>query len=58
MIEKQIADLKKKLADEPGHYHMLFILDEPGMNGLQLAKKLKEDKLTDSISDFYDQFQS
>jgi CheY-like chemotaxis protein len=26
---------------------MLFILDEPGLNGFQLVKKLKDDKLTD-----------
>ncbi len=41
------ADLKKKLTDQGNPYHALFIMDEPGMNGLQLTKKLKEDKLTE-----------
>jgi signal transduction histidine kinase/CheY-like chemotaxis protein len=41
------GELKKKLADPENHYHALFIMDEQGMNGLQLTKKLKEDKLTE-----------
>ena len=45
-VEKE-SDLKKKLSDPANHFHTLFIMDEPGMNGLQLAKKLKEDKLTE-----------
>ncbi len=45
-VEKE-SDLKKKLTDPGNHYHALFIMDEPGMNGLQLTKKLKEDKLTE-----------
>ena len=45
-VEKE-SDLKKKLADPGNHYHALFIMDEPGMNGLQLTKKLKEDKLSE-----------
>jgi PAS domain S-box-containing protein len=40
-------ELKTKLSDPGKPYHVLFILDEPGMNGLQLTRKLKEDKLTD-----------
>ncbi len=45
-VEKE-SDLKKKLTDPGNHYHALFIMDEPGMNGLQLTKKLKEDKLSE-----------
>jgi PAS domain S-box-containing protein len=45
-VEKE-SDLKKKLTNPGNHYHALFIMDEPGMNGLQLTKKLKEDKLTE-----------
>jgi len=45
-VEKE-SDLKKRLTDPGNHYHALFIMDEPGMNGLQLTKKLKEDKLTE-----------
>jgi signal transduction histidine kinase/CheY-like chemotaxis protein len=44
----KMPELKQKLTENLGHYHMLFILDEPGLNGLQLSKKLKEDKLADS----------
>jgi signal transduction histidine kinase/CheY-like chemotaxis protein len=43
----QLDELDRKLAENTGSYHMLIILDEPGMNGLLLAKKLKEAKLTD-----------
>jgi signal transduction histidine kinase/CheY-like chemotaxis protein len=45
-VEKE-SDLKKKLTDPVHYYHALFIMDEPGMDGLQLTKKLKEDKLTE-----------
>ncbi len=41
------SDLKKKLNGTGNRFHALFIMDEPGMNGLQLIKKLKEDKLTE-----------
>jgi PAS domain S-box-containing protein len=40
------AELRRILIPNAG-YQMLFILDEPGMNGLKLVKKLKEDKITD-----------
>jgi signal transduction histidine kinase/CheY-like chemotaxis protein len=46
LVEKE-SDLKKKLNDPGNHYHALLIMDEPEMNGLQLTKKLKEDKLTE-----------
>lgn len=42
-----IDQLRQKLAENEGSYHILFILDEPGMNGMLLAKKFKEDKLTE-----------
>jgi PAS domain S-box-containing protein len=45
-IEKE-SDLKNKLIDPGNHYHALFIMDEPGMNGLQLTIKLKEDKISE-----------
>jgi signal transduction histidine kinase/CheY-like chemotaxis protein len=43
----RLRELKQKLIENIGFYHMLFVLDEPGLNGLQLSKKLREDKLTD-----------
>ena len=43
----KLNELRRKLKDNLGSYHMLFILDEPGLNGFQLVKKLKDDKLTD-----------
>jgi CheY-like chemotaxis protein len=39
--------LEKKLHDQQIPYHLLIILDDPGLNGLLLAKKLKENNLTD-----------
>ena len=41
-------ELKNKLTGNPGQYNILFILDEPGMNGLQLSRKMKDYQLTDS----------
>jgi signal transduction histidine kinase/CheY-like chemotaxis protein len=41
-------ELKAKLTDIRNHYNVLFLLDEPGMNGLQLSLKLKEEMLSDS----------
>ena len=43
----RLRDLKQKLTENVGVYQMIFILDEPGLSGLQLSKKLREDKLTD-----------
>jgi PAS domain S-box-containing protein len=43
----KFPDLKSKLVANSSSYQILFILDEPGMNGLKLAKDLQEDKLTD-----------
>ncbi len=41
------SDLRIKLSEPTNQYQALFIMDEPGMNGLQVTKKLKESKLTD-----------
>jgi signal transduction histidine kinase/CheY-like chemotaxis protein len=46
--EKRWAELRNELEDNAARHQILFILDEPGMNGLQLSGKLKEEKLTDS----------
>ena len=45
--DNQFVDLKQKLKKNDGSYQILVILDEPDMNGLLLAKKLKEENLTD-----------
>jgi signal transduction histidine kinase/CheY-like chemotaxis protein len=45
---ERYMELEKKLS-EPGHYQMIIILDEPGMNGMALAKRLKESKITDQL---------
>ncbi len=42
-----IKELLLKLHENTGSYQMLVILDDPGANGLVLAKKLKEEKITD-----------
>lgn len=43
-----LGDLRQKLTANLGFYQVLFIMDETNLNGFQLAKKLKDDKLTDS----------
>jgi PAS domain S-box-containing protein len=43
----KLDDLKQNLKEKLGFYQILFILDEVGLNGFQLAKKLKDDKLAD-----------
>jgi signal transduction histidine kinase/CheY-like chemotaxis protein len=40
-------ELKTRLTDTSKPFQVLFLLDEPGMNGLQLSLKLKEEKLAD-----------
>jgi PAS domain S-box-containing protein len=44
---KRLGELERKLAENANPFHMLIIIDEPGINGLLLAKNLKESKLTD-----------
>jgi CheY-like chemotaxis protein len=44
----QAGELREKLSASPGLYQVIFIMDEMGLNGFQLAKKLKEDKFTDA----------
>ena len=44
----KLSDLRQKLTANPGFYQVLFILDETSLNGFQLAKKLKDDKLIDA----------
>ena len=43
-----MKDLQQKLTEKVGYYQVLFIHDEPGLSGFQLAKMLREDKLTES----------
>jgi len=45
----KFPELKDKLLANPVPYHILYIHDEPGMSGLQLAQKLKEHQLTDAF---------
>ena len=45
--EDKIDELKKKLIENNKPYHLVFIIDEIGLNGIQISKKLKEDKITD-----------
>jgi signal transduction histidine kinase/CheY-like chemotaxis protein len=45
--QQQMDALLAKLNNPNPQYHVIFILDDPGTNGLQLAKKLYESKLTD-----------
>ena len=40
-------ELIKLLEEKPGSFQVLFIFDEPGMNGLQLSHTLHEKKLAD-----------
>jgi|WetSurSiteA1Bulk_404760.scaffolds.fasta_scaffold00034_9 PAS domain S-box-containing protein len=40
-------ELQQKLKAKLGYYHVLFLLDESGLNGFQLTKRLKDDKFTD-----------
>ncbi len=47
--ENAYDELKLKLSKSVEPYHILIIMDEPGNNGFQIAKKLKEDKISDSI---------
>ncbi|MBN1790879.1 MAG: response regulator [Bacteroidales bacterium] len=42
------SELLQKLNESIGIFPVLFILDDNVLNGFQLAKKLKEDKLSDS----------
>ena len=39
--------LIESLKEKPGAYQVLFIFDEPGMNGLQLSQTLRENNLAD-----------
>jgi signal transduction histidine kinase/CheY-like chemotaxis protein len=45
----KFPELKNKLLANPVQYQILYIHDEPGMSGLQLAQKLKEHQLTDAF---------
>jgi len=44
--------LKERLSEKPGRYNVLFILDDQGLNGLELSGRLREEKLTDSYPIF------
>jgi len=44
--------LKERLSEKPGRYNVLFILDDQGLNGLELSGRLREEKLTDSFPIF------
>lgn len=44
----RLTELQEKLKKDTGIYHLLIILDDHGLNGLQLAKKLKEERITDA----------
>jgi signal transduction histidine kinase/CheY-like chemotaxis protein len=48
-VNDKFTELKTKLLMNPGQYNILYILDEPGMNGLQLARNLKEHQLSDAF---------
>lgn len=45
----RFPDLLKMLTNSLGQQHVIFITDEPGLNGFQLAKKLRDEKLTDAF---------
>ncbi len=40
-------ELEKLLLENDGNYQMLVIVDDPAINGIQIARKLKEEKLAD-----------
>jgi signal transduction histidine kinase/CheY-like chemotaxis protein len=46
---EKAASLEEMLRVNASGYHMLVILDEPGMSGLSVAKYLKESKLADQF---------
>jgi signal transduction histidine kinase/CheY-like chemotaxis protein len=43
----RLDELVQKLKENTASFHLLIILDEPGMNGFLLTKRLKDEKLTD-----------
>ena len=43
----RFQELKQKLTENAQSQQVIFMLDESSMNGIQLAKKLHEDKLSD-----------
>jgi len=46
---ERFDDLKNKLSGKDIPYQMLAIVDEPGNNGMSLAKKLKDARITDQF---------
>jgi len=46
--DDKFPELKKRLLENPGQYQLLYILDEPGLNGLQLSQNLKEHQLAEA----------
>ena len=45
----KIDELKILLKENKENYHIVFIMDEPNYDGFEIARKLKEDSLTDSF---------
>jgi len=44
----KLLELQQKLIKNLGSYHVLVIIDEHSLNGFQLAKKLKEERISDA----------